>query len=122
MKRSTGILIGSIAAAGLVLAAGVMNTKHLQRAAHDERARCELLVGREPPGQWAPPPGDYEEVAACYKSLDRRGVGVISASEKWPPVAAAVIAILGALPWAWYFLLRRIAELRAAVSGNPPSG
>jgi hypothetical protein len=45
----------------------------------------------------------------------------ISRSKRWPMQAAAVIAILGALPWAWYFLLRRIAELRAAFGGNPPS-
>ena len=35
---------------------------------------------------------------------------------------AFVVFVLGALPWAWYFLLRRIAELRAAISGNPPTG
>lgn len=33
---------------------------------------------------------------------------------------AAVAAILGALPWAWYFLLRRIVELRAAMRGVKP--
>jgi hypothetical protein len=35
---------------------------------------------------------------------------------------AAVVAILGALPWGWYFLLRRIVELRAAIRGGRPGG
>jgi hypothetical protein len=37
-------------------------------------------------------------------------------------LAALAIAVVSALPWGWYFLLRRIAELRAAIGGNPPAG
>lgn len=33
---------------------------------------------------------------------------------------AGVVAVLSAIPWAWYFLLRRISELRSAFAGNPP--
>jgi len=35
---------------------------------------------------------------------------------------ALLIAMASVLPAAWYFLLRRIAELHAALGGNPPTG
>jgi hypothetical protein len=35
---------------------------------------------------------------------------------------ALLIAVVSVLPAAWYFLLRRIAELRAAIGGDPPAG
>jgi hypothetical protein len=43
-----------------------------------------------------------------------------SASRTWPLPAALVLFCLMALPWAWYALLRRIGELRAAIGGQPP--
>jgi hypothetical protein len=43
------------------------------------------------------------------------------ASNQWPTKAAALLAILSVLPWAWYFMLRRIAELRDARTGKPPT-
>jgi hypothetical protein len=61
-----------------------------------------------------------DPVAACYEHLPDDAQ--ISGAERWPKLAAAIVAILGALPWAWYFLLRRVAELRAAIGGKPPSG
>lgn len=42
------------------------------------------------------------------------------ASKRWPVIGALIVAGLGAIPWFWYFLLRRIAELRLAISGRPP--
>lgn len=39
---------------------------------------------------------------------------------RWPVRAALIVALLSALPWLWYFLLRRIAELRGAFTGKPP--
>jgi hypothetical protein len=44
------------------------------------------------------------------------------ASESWPlPVAIAVLGLFS-VPWLWYAVLRRLAELRAAIGGNPPTG
>jgi hypothetical protein len=31
-----------------------------------------------------------------------------------------LLAAASAVPWLWYFLLRRLAEVRAALGGNPP--
>lgn len=42
------------------------------------------------------------------------------ASRDWPIPAALFVLGVSVLPWLWYFLLRRIAELRAAIVGNPP--
>ena len=39
-------------------------------------------------------------------------------SETWP--IALLVAALFAVPWFWYFLLRRIVELRNAVGGKLP--
>ena len=120
MKRSTWILVVGFIAAGVLLAAGASNTHRLlaQRRLCVPQASDELLT-------WHPPAEEFEDVAACIKKKLRGelpSLAVISASEKWPRVAAAIVAILGALPWAWYFLLRRIAELRAAIGGKPPAG
>lgn len=34
--------------------------------------------------------------------------------------AALVVLCIGAMPWLWYALLRRVSELRGALSGKPP--
>ncbi len=41
-------------------------------------------------------------------------------SREWPLPISIIVLAAAALPWLWYFLLRRIAELRAAISGKPP--
>lgn len=35
-------------------------------------------------------------------------------------LGSALLLVASALPWFWYFLLRRLAEVRAAIGGNPP--
>jgi hypothetical protein len=44
----------------------------------------------------------------------------VTDSKTWPLTVALAVFVLGALPWAWYALLRRIGELRAAIGGKPP--
>jgi hypothetical protein len=44
----------------------------------------------------------------------------VTDSKAWPLTVALAVFVLGALPWAWYALLRRIGELRAAIGGKPP--
>lgn len=39
-------------------------------------------------------------------------------SRVWSLIAATCIAVVLALPWFWYFLLRRVRELFAAISGK----
>jgi hypothetical protein len=52
--------------------------------------------------------------------VDARNTRV--ASESWPLPAALAVLVLFSVPWLWYAVLRRIAELRAAIGGNPPKG
>lgn len=44
----------------------------------------------------------------------------VTSSKRWPLTVALSVLVLSALPWAWYALLRRIGELRAAIGGKPP--
>ena len=42
----------------------------------------------------------------------------VVASKAWPlPIAIAII-LFSAVPWMWYFFLRRVQELRDAVAGK----
>ena len=68
---------------------------------------------------------DATKLQADEKLLDsqseiRRAYDAARASRKWPMPVALALVCLGTVPLLWYFLLRRIAELRAAVAGNPP--
>ncbi len=37
-----------------------------------------------------------------------------------PARVALMIALLSAIPWLWYFILRRVSELGEAATGKPP--
>jgi hypothetical protein len=80
------------------------------------------------------PPKNPEDVLACDSSrlavedadtLKPVQAQILAAEAKAgaydrPTQAALVVALLSAAPWLWYFLLRRVAELRGAVAGKPP--
>jgi len=53
-------------------------------------------------------PGIQGELAVARRSF----------ASDWPVAGSAAIVLLCALPWAWYFLLRRIRELREAIVGR----
>jgi hypothetical protein len=52
----------------------------------------------------------------------KSAVTAVRESKNWgiPSVALFVLGI-GAIPWFWYFLLRRLSEIRAALAGNAPN-
>jgi hypothetical protein len=80
------------------------------------------------------PPKDPEDVLACHSArlavedagtLKQVQAQILAAEAKgsasdWPSQAALVVALLSAVPWLCYFLLRRVAELRSAIAGKPP--
>jgi hypothetical protein len=39
-------------------------------------------------------------------------------AKTWPYLLSIGVLVLTGLPWAWYFLLRRIRELRNAIAGK----
>lgn len=46
----------------------------------------------------------------------------VAASKSWPTSGVLIVLALSAVPLLWYAMLRRIGELRAAISGHPPRG
>jgi hypothetical protein len=58
-----------------------------------------------------PSQGNAARLLAAYKALEER--------ERWPLLAiAGIILGLAAIPWLWYFILRRVRELSKAVLGK----
>jgi hypothetical protein len=139
VKRSTWILLAGLAAAGIVLAASAVHVGGLKRQQAVTIKACDLAIARR------------REVAGTYGHEGQEGYFVPENDPRGAELAraeadcndkmnhtpddaevahvaglfrliAAIIAVLGALPWVWYFLLRRVAELRAAAGGNPPTG
>jgi hypothetical protein len=53
-------------------------------------------------------------IQARFAAENRR----LSDYERWPYVLAARVLAFSGVPWAWYFLLRRIRELRDAIIGK----
>ena len=167
LKRSTWTLIGGLAAAGIVLAAGMANARRLEAKAIaadvcdlpvptkeqrdlaaattkpfdpeaylNEYTKAEvahwLAAGNKSTGN---PDKDAvladadakkaeaTRIADCHAKLGKvPDDAKINRSTRWPKRLDALIAILGAMPWAWSLLLRSIAELREAIRGNPPGG
>lgn len=44
-----------------------------------------------------------------------RAVFLPQYADEWATPVAAIVLVLSALPWRWYFILRRICELREAI-------
>jgi len=154
ITRSTWILIGGFAVAGVVLAAGVLNTHRLQSRADDARAKCDpyppgtSVPARDLPADLPTKPATLEDiilsthtqnldpefakmlaasqhaevVKACYAKLGAPDDDAIAVTATRLRLLVALTAIAGAVPWAWYFLLRGITELRGETGGNPPAG
>jgi hypothetical protein len=59
--------------------------------------------------------GVQKDLVSAQQNLDREESDGEPAP--WPYLLAAMIFGLSLVPWAWYFLLRRIRELAAAIRG-----
>jgi len=133
LDKPTKVLIGGIFAGVLVYGIGELNTKRLERRVEELQKVCVAEQQTEAKNQGtfsaltsiftAKPTCDPVELA---KSSGYVGVqGQLAAAEQelirwdnWAPIAAISLAIVGSLPWWWYFLLRRIRELREAITGK----
>jgi hypothetical protein len=63
--------------------------------------------------------GLLPNVLNAHKNIVSAHKAVVAAAV-WPKQVALILVCVGLMPWAWYFLLRRIAELRGAITGKPP--
>jgi hypothetical protein len=137
MRRSTWVAIAGLTAAGAVLALGPINTWWLEQRTARLQTQCEAENAKRIAEQKAHPsedgweyvgmacdprqltdvtvPGVQRDIADAYRQA-------WTPRPEWPKPVALALIVLGLAPWAWYFLLRRIAELRSAIGGNPPVG
>jgi len=136
MGKPMKILIVGLALGVAVAGSGVVNTHRLQAKLDELRTICIAEGEKE-----AMVPGNYAALAAKYggKSLcdpvelshsnsgsEPSGVQgqlvkthhELLGSEQWPILLGATITLLLAVPWIWYFLLRRIKEIREAITGK----
>jgi hypothetical protein len=105
----------------------------LQRTRAEIQARC-VAEGdsRKQSGQWwaslplvcdpssltnfaIPLAGLQKDLAAAERQLD---VEEYRQPREWPFILAVLIAGCSAVPWIWYFILRRVRELSDAVRGR----
>lgn len=127
MRTPNKVLIGGLVLAALIATGGAANTarlegrvKELESACAEESKRemakfpkltllCEAneLARLEHASKSV---GIQSQIVNAYRDSQRSG--------EWPYVLAIVVAFLAAMPWTWYFLLRRIAELRDAIVGK----
>jgi hypothetical protein len=129
MDRPTKILIGGALCAVLVVVGGYGNTYRLESKLRDLEAACIEEGKREtlaktfggvlvcdakslvrPDRESDPSKGIQSQIVSAQRD--------VSSSEGWYFGVAAAILILAGIPWSWYFLLRRIRELRDAISGK----
>lgn len=133
MDKTVKFLIAGLVFGGFVVVGGVINTHRLQSQLDELRIVCTAEGEKE-----AKVPGSYSALAAQYggkllcdpeelsRSNDRselRGVQgqlvrtqrELLDSEQWPIFVGITIALLMSVPWTWYFILRRLKEIREAI-------
>jgi hypothetical protein len=123
IRHSTRFAIASLIAAAIVFAAGTLNTWRLEWRADQLQARCEATYRGSilcyPDGLGRETREDHP-TAGLMEASDNIYLAAYDAqhSRRWPKLTALAIVIAGCLPWTWYFLLRRLAEVRAAIGGK----
>lgn len=132
MDRTTKILLGGITAAALVVSGGYAASIRTNSLVSDLVARCKTENARTttPKSQdgWETAPLICDPEILRTKSDNLHSVGIqaqiIDAQrqgERWLEQATDIaigILILSIAPSAWYFLLRRVRELRDAIVGK----
>jgi hypothetical protein len=120
---------------GLVLGVALLNARRLDRRVSGFHDACEheakssqnaeAMFVRKLGGSLVCDPFDL----ASSKDSDPPGVqGELARAQRqqtrwqewqtWLIPAGLIILVVSGLPWSWYFLLRRIRELSAAISGK----
>ena len=129
MDKATKILLGGIVTAILVVGVGYMNLVKSKSELSDLVAQCQSMntrasVPKDKDGWESAPLVCNPEDLSIFESqvgIQAKIVDTQRHGEKWFEQAMLVaigVAILSGIPWAWYFLLRRVRELRDAISGK----
>jgi hypothetical protein len=117
MTGSTKVFLSGVALAALVVLAGFANTRRLESRLHELEVNC------------ARDPKVVCEIDTLMDLATEHRLGGIQAelvamkntviaSKAWPLLTAVAIALVSTVPWMWYFFLRRVRELRDALTGN----
>lgn len=131
MDKPTKALIGGVICAVLVITGGIANNYWIESKVRSLEAECARpLAGTDMKPLQS---GQHHFVPTCdFKTLlllEQGGLQGIQAeivatqrqtsvSEYWTYIGALAVFLLSAIPWLWYFLLRRIRELREAILGK----
>jgi hypothetical protein len=129
MDKSIKILLSGIVCAGIIASGQIFYNRSLENKLNQLKAECiaediaekektpgsrfqlicdpEELEGVEVKGE-----GVQAKLVSTYRDLHRE-----ESSSRFFLVAAAIMGV-SALPWLWYFLLRRIRELRDVIVGK----
>lgn len=128
MDRSTRILIGAALAALLTLGIGFAGSKYSEKELKNLIQTCEAEGERSratAKHKWQQGPliCDPETLKSLGDNtgLQAQIVDTQQKAHTWlrkSRLLALLIVGIGALPYAWYFLLRRLRELRAAAAGK----
>ncbi len=126
LEKPTIILLGGVLAAALAFGIGKANTYRLETNLRNLQTECteegkKETLAKSFGGVLICDPMDLylsESSKNLHVGIQAKVVAAqkdVLRSEDWVlPVAIALLAI-SALPWFWYFLLRRIRELRDAI-------
>jgi hypothetical protein len=125
VKSSVYLILGGAAIASLLLVGSFAYDRHLK----EKLADLERLCVQEEKAT----PNTFEDAGMCtgvelsltslpVNGLKAQIIETYEAKETAYALGGWGIGIfaLSTLPFLWYFILRRIAELRRAVSGNAP--
>jgi hypothetical protein len=129
MDKPTKILLGGIVCAGMIASGQMFYNRSLENKVNQLKAECiaEDMAEREKTPGKGQTVCDAEELEGvvevkgqgvqaklvyAYRDLQRE-----KSSSRFFLFAAVVVGV-SALPWLWYFLLRRIRELRDVIVGK----
>lgn len=127
MDRSSKIFLGGIICATVIVAIGFANTYRLESKLKKIEVECVTEGKQNKPTINFKMICDVEDLIGLDRSSEPL-VGIqadivaaqrkVWKSKEGPYLAAAVVLVLAGIPWVWYFLLRRIRELRDAIAGK----
>lgn len=129
LEKPTIILVGGALAAALVFGIGKANTYRLEANLRNLQTECieegkKETLAKSFGGILICDPMDLylsESSKNPHVGIQAKVVAAqkdVFGSEKWFLPVAIVLLVMSALPWFWYFLLRRIRELRDAILGK----
>jgi hypothetical protein len=133
MDRASKILIGGILAGTLLYGLGEMQMRRLERRVQELEKACVAEKGTEGKAQGALSAltSLFTSKSTCdpvdlARSSGYSGIqGQLGAAQRdamrwdnWHLIGGIALSVLCSFPWLWYFLLRRIRELREAILGR----